>query len=230
MKIGRILILIPLFFLMLNAGPSRALVDVNTINFNTYTTITAEMIVWILEDLTEAIDNRDAQALADLIPPRNTLEIQNWYWTDEDYTYEEREHLVLRRDFDPSEMSTIRHYCFGAGAEDYPISTWELLSMFSDIDWNELTVEHYPPHPENLDDYLGRTICYPSTEYYYPSLTGGIDACVKVWNVGDYIHGKYNGTEIYLIHTTDSNDWYVRSIKHYYFYTLVQNKIEKFIK
>jgi len=185
--------------------------------FNTETSITKYEIWSMIEALCDAVEYEDSEMLRDLVDEFHPLILQNAYFEDGELT-----HLELDAGFDPDVLSETRHYCFGAGAEDVPMTAWEVLDGVFDLEGGvfemegrDVTYLNYPPHPDEMADLVGEFIFYPDTEYVELSHTFGIDASFKLWMVGDYYHGRYNGLEIYFCHSVESGEWFVRSYGDY---------------
>lgn len=195
-------------------NPSKVLSAGNDeIIFNSRTEITVDEISRMLADLIQAVENEDAELFRSFIDDFHNLTLSNIYW-EEKFGHESL-NLVLDKYFDAEVMDMTRHYCFGAGVEDVPLTVWELLTPVTRIEGKEIEILNYAPHPEELSDLYGHLIVYPDTSHIYPSLSFGIDAAFKVWQVGDYYHGLFNGLEIFFCHSMDSNEWFISEMYDY---------------
>jgi hypothetical protein len=178
--------------------------------FNKHTSITEADISDMVDALIQAVKNEDPELLKTLIDDFHALELGSNFWVHD--PGDKSETLTLEKDFDPELLKTVRHYCFGAGVEDVPMNVWEYLAPVLRMEGEKIIFYDYPPHPEDIGDIYEKIIVYPDTNYLEQSLSFGIDASFKVWQVGDYYHGIYNGLQIYFCHSIKTNKWFIRCI------------------
>ncbi len=206
-----LLILFVLVPLMLSSTVARlAATEEIAFTFNNETSITKSEVRDLVVALYVAVEDRDSEMLSTLLDDFWPLELQNAFFEGDELT-----RMELDWDFDPDALTEIRHYCFGAGAEDVPMSAWEVLDGVLELEGKDITYFNYPPHSDNMADLLGEVIFYPDTTYIDISLIFGIDASFKIWLVGEYYHGRYNGLELYFCHSIETDEWFLRSHCHY---------------